>query len=101
MDVRCKRNQAFVAFISLTPYRLYYHGHAREDTRGVHKTSLHYLLIHRTQRDETQEIVGKMSDGVQHLALSLSAIKGISNTALITLAVPHLGDIVTHYDNVS
>jgi len=45
---------------------------------------------------KTPEIAGKMSDFVQHLVVSLSAIKGISNTALITLAVPHLGDIVTH-----
>jgi hypothetical protein len=86
-----KRNQAFVAFTWLTPHLLILNGRARKDTRGVHKTSLHYLFIHRTQRVETQEIAGKMSDGVQHLALSLSAIKGISNTALITLAVPHLG----------
>lgn len=91
MVVTRKRNQAFVAFTSLTPHRLYYRGCARKDTRGVHKTSLHYLFIHRTQRDETQEIAGKMSDFVQHLVVSLSAIKGISNTALITLAVPHLG----------
>ena len=44
---------AFVAFTSLTPHRLYYRGRAREDTRGVHKTFLHYLLIHRTQRDNS------------------------------------------------
>ena len=55
------------------------------------QNTLILLLIHRTQRDETQEIAGKMSDFVQHLVISLSAIKGISNTALITLAVPHLG----------
>jgi len=65
-----KRNQAFVAFTSLTPHPLYYHGRAREDTRGVHKTSLHYLLIHRTQRDETLKITGQTSVFVQHLTFS-------------------------------
>ena len=60
------------------------------------QNTLILLLIHLNQRDKTQEIAGKMSDFVQHLVISLSAIKGISNTALITLVVPHLGGILLH-----
>ena len=65
-----KRNQAFVAFTSLTPHLLILHGRARKDTRGVHKTSSHYFLIHRTQRDETLKIAEQTSVFVPYLTLS-------------------------------